>query len=101
ICTGELLLNNLPEEDRTRLKMADDKMALRVKHVGQYGPHAAAKKAGFQVGDILVEFDGRSDFEREADLHYHAMTARKPGDRVEVVVLRKGQRKTLQIPMQE
>jgi S1-C subfamily serine protease len=76
-------------------------MALRVRHVGQYGPHAAAKQAGFRQGDILVAFDGRSDLRREADLLTHALTAHRPGEQVEVVVLREGKRLTLKLPMQE
>jgi serine protease Do len=74
---------------------------LRVKHVGQYGPHAAAKNAGFRAGDVIVSFDGRSDFTREAEILVHGVTARKPGDRVPVVVLRDGKTVTLTLPMQE
>jgi len=39
-------------------------MALRAKHVGQYGPHAAAKVAGFLAGDVIVSFDGKTDLLR-------------------------------------
>jgi S1-C subfamily serine protease len=76
-------------------------MALRVKHVGQYGPHAAAKNAGFRVGDVLVEFDGRTDLKRETDILRHSVTAHKPGDRVAVTVLRDAKKVALTLPMQE
>lgn len=99
--TGGLLLEELPEADRAQAGLRDSgRMALRVKHVGQYGPHAAAKQAGFQQGDILTEFDGRTDLVREADLFEHGLTKRKAGDRVTVKVLRNGKSVTLNLPMQ-
>ena len=99
--TGGLLLEVLPEDERTSLQLGDDQMALRVKHVGQYGPHAAAKKAGFQVGDIIVEFDGRDDLMTDSQLLAHGVTHRLPGERVDVTVLRDGERRTLKLPMQQ
>lgn len=99
--TGGLLLEELPEEDRAKAGLRDSgQMALRVKHVGQYGPHAAAKQAGFQQGDILTEFDGLTNLVREADLFEHGLTKRKAGDRVTVKVLRNGKSVTLNLPMQ-
>jgi S1-C subfamily serine protease len=76
-------------------------MALRVRHVGQYGPHAAAKQAGFQKDDIVVEFDGRTDLLRETDVLAHGVTARRPGERVSATVLRGGKRLALKLPMQD
>lgn len=99
--TGGLVLEELPEADRRRLRLPEGRMALRVKHVGQYGDHAAAKRAGFQQGDVLVEFDGRTDLRREADLFEHAMNARRPGEQVAATVLRDGRRVSLQLPMQK
>ncbi len=99
--TGGLLLEELPEANRAQAGLRDSRqMALRVKHVGQYGPHAAAKQAGFQQGDILTEFDGRTDLVREADLFEYGLTKRKAGDRVTVKVLRNGKSVTLNLPMQ-
>lgn len=74
-------------------------MALKVKHVGQYGPHATAKAAGFQVGDVLVSYDGKADFRRETDLLAYGVTARKPGDKVPVTVLRGGKKVELTLPL--
>jgi hypothetical protein len=93
MATGGLLLEPAGEQPA-------DGMALRVKHVGQYGPHAAARDAGFRQGDVVVSFDGRTDLRREADVLAHGVTDRKPGDRVPVVVLRDGKRVTLTLPMQ-
>lgn len=76
-------------------------MLLRAKHVGQYGPHAAAKNAGFRAGDLIVEFDGRRDLQNEADLFQHALTKRKAGEKVAVVIWRDDEKKTMQLPMQD
>jgi hypothetical protein len=76
-------------------------MALRVKSVGQYGPHAAAKNAGFQPNDVIVAFDGKTDLTRETDLIVHAVTVRKAGETVKVTVIRGGKPIELTLPMQE
>ena len=77
-------------------------MALRVKYLGGGdGPHAAARKAGFLQGDILVSFDERTDLNRETDLFAHALTTHKAGDKVAVTVLRQGKKLNLTLQMQE
>jgi hypothetical protein len=76
-------------------------MALKVKHVGEYGAHAAAKNAGFKKDDVIVAFDGKTDLLRESDLLAHGVTARKPGDKVAVKVVRGGKEVELMLPMQE
>lgn len=98
---GGLLLEVLPAEERKKAGVAETGMALRVRHVGQFGPHAAAKQAGFRQGDIVVSFDERTDLERETDLLAHALKAHKPGERVSVTVLRDGKKITMMLPMQE
>jgi len=98
--TGGMLLEALAAGDRPA-GVAKDGMALRAKHVGQFGPHAAAKAAGFQVGDVIVSFDGKTDLARETDLFAHAATARKAGDKVPVKVVRGGKTVELVLPMQE
>jgi serine protease Do len=98
---GGLVLENLPLEDRKDAGLSETEMALRVRYVGEFGPHATAMKAGFQKGDILVSFDGRSEFQRETDLLAYAVTKRKPGDRVAVTVLRYGSKIDLLLPQQD
>ena len=95
------MLEPLSADERLKLGLKDDAMALQVQHVGQYGPHAAAKNAGFREGDILIEFDGHSDLLRETDLLLHGVTQRSAGDQVAVGVLRDGKRIELQLPMQK
>lgn len=92
MATGGLVIEEIEDGGKTRLK---------VKHVGQYGAHAAAKNAGFQVGDVIVSFDGKSDFTRETDLITHALWQRKPGERVPVEVQRGTRTLKLMLPMQE
>jgi S1-C subfamily serine protease len=98
---GGLVLKSLPEEGRRAAGVANGQMALVVDHVGEYEPHAAAKKAGFVKGDVVLEYDGRSDLVRETDLIAHALRNRKSGDRVALTVLRAGRKLELELPIQE
>jgi hypothetical protein len=100
MATGGLLLEAIPDHERTRNQISDGSMALEVKHVGQHGAHATGKNAGFRKGDIVVQFDGRTDLLSETDVLRYGTTERKPGVAVQVVVLREGNRETLQLPMQ-
>jgi hypothetical protein len=99
--TGGLRLEPLAEAGRKRLEIADGTMALRVQHVGQYQAHAAGKRAGFQKGDVLISFDGKTDLHRDSDVLAYAVNHRKPGDKVPVVLLRGGRKMTLYLPMQD
>ncbi|MEZ6066620.1 MAG: Trx7/PDZ domain-containing (seleno)protein [Planctomycetaceae bacterium] len=101
MATGGLKLEVLPDAERRELRIPSGEMALRVQHVGQYGPHAAAKQRGFQQGDIIVSYDGRRDLLSEADLLFHGLTDRNVGDEVAVSILRKGRPQQLKLPMQE
>ncbi len=92
---GGLLLEELPEEERRRLDLPDGKLALRAKHVGEYGEHARAKRAGFEKGDIIVAVDGRTGPMTETDLLAYTVQEKMPGDRLELTIVRGGERKTL------
>jgi hypothetical protein len=100
MAAGGMVLEELPAADRKKVGLPEAALALRVKHIGQFGPHAAAKNAGFRQGDIVVSFDERTDLRRETDLLAHAVNQRKPGDRVAVTVLRDGNKINLALPMQ-
>lgn len=102
MATGGLLLIEADDEERSEAGVdSSQTMALRVKHVGQYGAHAAAKRAGFKTGDIVVSFAGRDDLVRETDLIAYAVQNHKPGEQVPVVVIRGGKRVSLNLPMQK
>lgn len=98
--TGGMLLQTVPAEQRKALGLADTDMALSVEYLGENGPHGAAKKAGFQKGDVLVSFDSKTGLNRETDLFDYALTECKVGANVDVGVLRGGKRLTLPLPMQ-
>ena len=98
--TGGLLVTPATGEDRRQASVDDSKMALLVKHVGQYGAHAVAKKAGFQKGDVIISFDGQSDLVTDSALLGYAAQHTKPGDKINVVVKRGAQRLELKLLMQ-
>jgi hypothetical protein len=97
---GGMLLKTMTAEERKSAGLDDKVMGLRVEHVGQNGPHAAALKAGFRRGDLMVGFDGRTDLPREADVIFHALQTRKPGETVDVTILREGKKTSLTLPIQ-
>ncbi len=97
---GGILLEELDEETRQKLDLKKNAMALRCKHVGQYGPQAAAKKAGIKKGDLLVSYDGRSDFQSETELFHYAINHKSVGDTVNLSVIRDGKEHSFDIPIQ-
>jgi serine protease Do len=100
MAAGGLVLDELTAEERTNAKLSDKVLALRVKHVGQYGEHAAAKRAGFKEDDILVTVAGDSARLTENDLLARLVQTRMPGEKVAMTVLRAGERVELELPMQ-
>jgi len=101
MATGGLLLEPATADERKRAGVAAGQMALRIKHVGQYGPHAAAKDAGFRKDDILISLDGRKDFVRESDVLRLGVQQKRPGDQVAAVVFRDGKQVKLNLPVQQ
>lgn len=59
MATGGMVLEDLPDAERRAKGLDLDATALRVKYLGEYGKHAAAKRAGFRKDDILLSL--RSD----------------------------------------
>jgi hypothetical protein len=98
--TGGMVLDDLSADDRRAAGLTTGVLALRVRYVGEYGAHAAAKNAGFVKGDVLVEVDGKSELLSESQLMAWLVNAKRIGDRVPVVILRDGQRMRLELPMQ-
>lgn len=98
---GGMKLEALSAEQRSALKLADDELGLLIAHVGQYGPHAAAKRAGVKKGDILIEYNGHTEAQTPSEMLHTAMSEYEIGKRVSLTVLRNGERKTMQVPMQK
>lgn len=99
MATGGLRLENLTHDEMQEAGLDASRMALRVKHMGQFGEHATAKKAGFQVGDILLSVDGHTHLMRETELFAYGVSKPK-GQKMSVEVLRKGKKVALQLPLQ-
>ena len=97
---GGLKLDELDEPARGALGLASDSMALRVTHAGEYGEHAAARKAGFLPGDVLVRVDGRSARISESELIGQVLSKHLPGVRLPTTVLRGDRRMELELPVQ-
>jgi len=100
MATGGLVLEDLPEDERSRRGLANDKMGLLVKFVGQYGKHAAAKNAGFQKDDVIVDLGGASSRVTEGELIGRLLNKYRPGEQVKATVLRGGQSVSLSLPIQ-
>ena len=100
IATGGLLLKSLTDEERIAASLGMNQLGLRVEHVGQYGAHAIAKKAGFKKNDIIVTFDGSSKAARETELFAHILRKRSPETNIPVTVLRQGKRLRFELKIQ-
>lgn len=79
----------------------DQSMALRIRRLGKYGAHAAARKAGFKTGDLIVSFNGKNDLYRETDLLAYGVNALQPGQTANVTVVRGKKRIPLKLPRQK
>jgi hypothetical protein len=90
---------DLPEEERVKLKLPAEKMALQIQFVGQYAPYDVAHKAGVKKMDVLIGFDGRSDLVRETDLIAYSLREKKPGDEVKLDLLRDGKPVTVTLKL--
>jgi hypothetical protein len=98
--TGGLVLEDLSNEERSRRNLGNQNMAFSIKHVGQYGKHAAAKNAGFQKDDVIVQIAGQSKRMTESELIGHLLRNHQAGEKVKTTVLRGNGRVELTLPMQ-
>jgi hypothetical protein len=97
---GGMKLDDLTDDQRKQAKLPADTMALKVGHVGEFGAHSVAKKAGLQRGDVIVAFDGQSRRVSESDLLAYTLQQKRPGDEVTVQVLRNNERKVFKYTLQ-
>lgn len=97
---GGMKLDEATAEERAKANLSDTALALRVRYLGQYGPHATAKQSGLRVDDVLVAIDGRTDRMREGDFLALIAQQTRPGDKLNLTVLRNGQRLDIKLPIQ-
>lgn len=100
MATGGLVLEDVPDAERSGLSLTPTQLALRVQFVGQYGKHAAGKKAGFQKGDILIDCDGQADRLTEGQWLERVLQTKKVGETMQVTVLRGTDKVKLQLSSQ-
>lgn len=98
--TGGMLVEAADDAARKAAGVKEGAMALVVRHVGQHGEHAVAKKAGFRKDDVLVSVDGRTDLATATSMMVSLAERTKPGDQVVVGVVRGGERLELTLTMQ-
>ncbi len=97
---GGLRLRELTPEEAAESGRSTG-IGLYVQGVGQFGKHAAAKRAGFKADDMVLSIDGQSEPMTEGQVLVHLMRTKKPGDMIDIEVLRDGKQRTIQLPIQE
>ena len=99
--TAGLTFEPLSNERRAELNLDPKSLGLRIKHVGQFGDHAAGKRAGFKVDDVVTQIDGIEGTAAETQLIAHLLRTKRPGDKVIVNLLRDGKSIKLEMPIQK
>ena len=97
---GGLQLVELTEAERQQLGLTPQSLGLRAEHVGEYGQHAVAKKAGFRKNDVVVEVEGQGQRRTEGQLIGDLLQRHRPGAVIPVVVQRGGERVKLELLQQ-
>jgi serine protease Do len=100
LLTGGLKLDEMTSEELESLKLQSSAVGLRIKHVGQFHPHDAAKRAGFKVGDVLLSVGQWQERMNESQLLLALLREAKRGEPLPVELLRGDKRLTLQLPVQ-
>lgn len=99
MASGGLKMLTMSEEEIKSRGLDPNGLALFVEHVGQYGEHGVAKRAGFLKGDIVVSYDGITEPMRETEIFAHVLRDRPPGTSVEIKIIRKGKPMTLKFKL--
>ncbi len=99
--TGGLTFEPIAAEQRKELGLEPKDIGLRVKHVGQFNAHAAGKRAGFKLDDIVTKIDGIERPMSESGLIAHLLRTKRPGNTVAVNLVRDGKPIKLELPIQE
>jgi serine protease Do len=97
---GGMNMEDLDDATRETLRLSKEQMALRIKHVGQYGPHAAAKREGFQTDDIILQVGDLKLRTTESALIGHLLQTHQPGEKLNTLVQRGTEKLELRLPQQ-
>ncbi|MFI4875426.1 MAG: PDZ domain-containing protein, partial [Blastopirellula sp. JB062] len=87
---GGMRLKDLDSQQRKKFGLEKDQMGLLVRHVGKYGDHRAALRAGMKKGDVITAVNGIAENLNESKLFARLANETKPGDEIEVTFLRNG-----------
>lgn len=100
--TGGILFEPASADHRRKAEVTDGDLALIVKHMGSGGgPHGAAKRARFKLGDMVVSFNNQNKHMTTSQLLVYAARNTRPGQQIPVTVFRGGKRIELKLPMQD
>ncbi len=100
IAAGGLQLEKLAPATQAKFGLKPEFIALKVKHAGQCGKHAAAKYVGFLQVYIVVAVNGLSQAMREGVAIGHLPTEQRMGDSVKWTILRGGERRQISLRLQ-
>jgi hypothetical protein len=98
--TGGMLLETMSPDERSKAGLPTTGMALTIKHLGEFGPHGAAKAAGIRRSDVILALGEHNNYGRETDWIAGALREYKVGEQVAVTVWRQGKKIVLKLPMQ-
>ena len=97
---GQLKARELEE-----LKLAPGAWAIKVGYIVDWGDEAffgrSARQAGIKKGDVILSAGGKSDFLSERHFQSWFRFHQKPGTRVPLEILRKGERIRVELPVLE
>ena len=89
-----LWVQRLSEDDLEKHDLSADRTALLVRGLFR----SAVRKSGLKVGDIIVEYDGKSEALTAGAFHLHIRrTHHEPDSVLKLGVLRKGKRREIQV----
>lgn len=97
---GGMVLQEISASKRRELQLDDAALGLEVRHVGEYGKHEAAKKAGFVKGDIVISIEGVEGPQSESSLIGTLLQRSQVPSQLSTHILRGKERITLALPIQ-
>jgi serine protease Do len=98
---GVAEVETLSGKEKTSLELGHDQMALRVKKLSPSwgGINNDVQKAGLKPGDVIVQVDEKTDLKDHSELLAYLVQRKKFGETLTLILLREGQRKRIQVPL--